>query len=1060
MKRFYLAVICILFLIILPIIIWFLEPENKLQIAIIDKTVPNETYREHLGLTWMLNHLKYKNEKNKEFEPNSDYFGFVPNEQQESYDVRLPPKDYSKYNVIYLADTYGVYEGDLPWIEKAREGSRSGKIYGGLEEEEWTAIIDRLSQKEKSLLITEFNTFASPTNEAVRKSVADYLGLDWSGWIGRYFRELDPEKNEEIPQWILDKYKDTWKYSGEGFVLVNDINEEVIVLENKKHIKEGKISLSFTEKGKDLFHLENSPEYNYWFDIVTPKDSSKVLANYEWNLTDAGKKLLEKNHIPIEFAAVLENNHASSSSYYFAGNFNDIANVSKFYQMKGLQSIYKVAKKFSDDAFYWSTYMPMMKSILNKFDQSPEISKLKSSELKYNARIQNDSFEILKDNKWTPIKIKGVNIGMGKPGYFPGEAAITEEEYYRWFEQIGEMNGNTLRVYTLHPPGFYNALKRYNDSHENKIYLLHGVWINEEKLEDSLDAFEKENVQDFQQEMKKIVDVIHGNKIVKAEAGHASGVYRADISEYVIGFVLGIEWYPHMVLNTNEKHALIGDYDGEYFQTKNGKPFEYWLAQQMDTIVQYELENYNWIRPMSFTNWVTTDILDHPAEPNKGEDLVGVDPNVIYTKNEMNLTQQFASYHIYPYYPDFFNFDESYLNYVDHRGERNSYAAYLAELHDAHRLPILVAEFGVPSSRGLTHENPFGWNQGQLSEKDQGEIISHLFEDIVAEKLLGGLVFTWQDEWFKRTWNTVDYDNPDRRPFWSNAQTNEQQFGLLSFDRHKVQIDGNSDEWETTALYESKDSIMKGLYVDHDERYLYIRLDYDKESKGYPIFLLDVVPEQGNYFIEGKNNINFSNGVDFMINLDKQEPRVVVDDYYDFFTYLYGHQLKLVSPKQGKPIKNSGKFSSIQYALNKEYYLPQQNKILPFSSYETGKLKEGNGNPLSKDYDSLADYYINEDGMIELRIPWLLIQAKDPSQKEFMGDFYSKGVATSTFIDQINIGALYFDGNGKLVDSFPSVKDDVLTEMKEYNWEKWNFPKYEERLKQSYYIVKELFSDY
>jgi hypothetical protein len=91
-------------------------------------------------------------------------------------------------------------------------------------------------------------------------------------------------------------------------------------------------------------------------------------------------------------------------------------------------------------------------------------------------------------------------------------------------------------------------------------------------------------------------------------------------------------------------------------------------------------------------------------------------------------------------------------------------------LHEAHRLPVLIAEFGVPGSRGLTHKNPFGWNQGFLSEDEQGKIISRLFEDIMAEKLLGGLVFTWQDEWFKRTWNTVDYDNPDRRPYWSNAQ--------------------------------------------------------------------------------------------------------------------------------------------------------------------------------------------------------------------------------------------------------------------------------------------------
>jgi len=55
-------------------------------------------------------------------------------------------------------------------------------------------------------------------------------------------------------------------------------------------------------------------------------------------------------------------------------------------------------------------------------------------------------------------------------------------------------------------------------------------------------------------------------------------------------------------------------------------------------------------------------------------------------------------------------------------------------------------------------------------------------------------------------------------------------------------------------------------------------------------------------------------------------------------------------------------------------------------------LREGNGNPESDKYDSLADFYINQDGHIELRIPWLLIQAKDPSQREMTGKLYKDGL--------------------------------------------------------------------
>ena len=44
--------------------------------------------------------------------------------------------------------------------------------------------------------------------------------------------------------------------------------------------------------------------------------------------------------------------------------------------------------------------------------------------------------------------------------------------------------------------------------------------------------------------------------------------------------------------------------------------------------------------------------------------------------------------------------------------------------------------------------------------------------------------------------------------------------------------------------------------------------------------------------------------------------------------------------------KNSGIFDSIFLCLNRELYLPVDKKTLPFSKYETGKLKFGNGNPI------------------------------------------------------------------------------------------------------------------
>ena len=172
------------------------------------------------------------------------------------------------------------------------------------------------------------------------------------------------------------------------------------------------------------------------------------------------------------------------------------------------------------------------------------------------------------------------------------------------------------------------------------------------------------------------------------------------------------------------------------------------------------------------------------------------------------------------------------------------------------------------------------------------------------------------------------------------------------------------------------------------------------------------------------------------------------------------HTLKLLKPSTEVPKKNSGKFSREIYVLNKELYLPQQKITMPFSSYEAGELVEGNGNPDAPDYNSLADYSISENGMIELRLPWLLIRAKDPSQKEFIGDIYSDGAAASKLVEEIYIGALFVDDEGKVTDSFPAIDQGKLEPLEAFTWDNWDQVETVERTKKSYDTVKELFLNY
>jgi hypothetical protein len=134
-------------------------------------------------------------------------------------------------------------------------------------------------------------------------------------------------------------------------------------------------------------------------------------------------------------------------------------------------------------------------------------------------------------------------------------------------------------------------------------------------------------------------------------------------------------------------------------------------------------------------------------------------------------------------------------------------------------------------------------------------------------------------------------------------------------------------------------------------------------------------------------------------------------------------------------------WNPIYLCLSNTVYLPEDNTIIPFDKYETGALVFGNANPDSSSYNSLADFYYDGEAL-EIRIPWLLLNFRDPSTLEVQDDYYATGSFTGLNIDGISIGLACGDMNA---------------DMKSYTWDKWDHINYKERLKDSYYIIKDCF---
>ncbi|NIK78775.1 hypothetical protein FHS15_003921 [Paenibacillus castaneae] len=696
--------------------------------------------------------------------------------------------------------------------------------------------------------------------------------------------------------------------------------------------------------------------------------------------------------------------------------------------------------------------------LLNKNNKLENVSTVNKNTSEYISKVDKDSFYVLESGIWKKMFIKGVNLGAGKPGAFPGEVAITYDEYYRWFGYISEMNANTIRVYTIQRPQFYNALKDFNQAAEKNgkkpIYMIHGVWINETDIATIDDAYGNNDkiMNDMIATVNDTIDIVHGNHYLPVNKGYADGTYTSDISQYVMGWIVGIEWDPSFVVSTNENNPERNHYDGKYLFTADASPFESFLSEVGDSLIDYEMTKYKLQSPIAFSNWVTTDPLAHPNEPYKNEDLVEV--NVEHIKwHDSYKAGMFASYHVYPYYPDTFSYQTDYINYKDQNGDADPYLAYLEEIKKFHSMPVLISEFGIPASRGKAHENKItGFNQGFIDESTQGDMLLKMMNDIHFANLAGGLVFSWQDEWFKRTWNNNDLDLPDSRPFWLNAQTNEQHFGLLALDpgaeKSISYIDGETDEWRMDKPLYADDQTK--LYVKSDEGYVYLMIDasnydFDKDTLLIPI---DTIDGQGNSGYP-QYGTTFSKDADFVIKIHgRDDSRILVDAYYDNYYFRYAVQTNLIDTKPSFQQKNSGIFNPIMLALNKNLVVPQQKLTVPFTGYETGQLKFGISNPEIPDYNSLSDFYFH-NGKLEIKIPWQLLNVMDPSAKYVIDDMYARGKISKLKVNGFSFGVANIKGG--------RTNDTQNVKMTEYDWKEWEQPTFHERLKPSYYILQKGF---
>ncbi len=711
------------------------------------------------------------------------------------------------------------------------------------------------------------------------------------------------------------------------------------------------------------------------------------------------------------------------------------------------------------------------------------------------AKTGTRYFEIYKNDQWEKIFLKGTNLGSATPGKWFTEFPADRELYMMWLNDISKMNLNMIRLYTLFDPAFYQVLKDFNENPENEpIYFIQEIWPD-----DFVPGcnFHNEAYKDgYKEEVRIVIDALHGNLEEMGRPFRAYGNYSADVSPYLLGVLIGREFEPEEVENTNRKSPEFTSFLGEYIYIEEGTPTEIWLAELCDYALEYASNTYRWQYPVGFVSWPTLDPLTHPTERepldisaipayNDREEIVPARFKI----GNSNIAGFFGAYHIYPNYPDFMNNEPGFANFSDNQGIFR-YKGYLSDFMDVHpSYPAIVAEFGISTSLNTAHINPDGLNHGGISEKEQGPMIKRMVDAIVEQEYGGAIIFAWADEWAKKTWNTEPYMAPwDRNVLWKNMMDPEQNYGVVAVEPDHIPFTGSS--YVKTEYLEQSDTLgnIHSLELDADEAFFYLAvnmrnvpkkdniIDWDKIS----IYIaLDTIKRDLGEFSLPVNSPKLGSGVEFLVKIESPDnAKIQVIPPYNRAKYSFMSK-----------ILDKGIFEDMIAVVNRERITLDGRKFPALLSNQS-ILNYGKFNPFEDDYFSLAHwYYESHNERVVMRLPWMLIGVTDPSsaivaydERKFLKDPDSANFLTAfercteeipdfrpevaEKIDDWNrLSHVQTDGFMVYVAtisdntlSYQPRAGDAFIEADLYRWQLWEVPSYRYRYKDSFLLLADYFA--
>ncbi|KJE95857.1 hypothetical protein CAOG_06260 [Capsaspora owczarzaki ATCC 30864] len=524
--------------------------------------------------------------------------------------------------------------------------------------------------------------------------------------------------------------------------------------------------------------------------------------------------------------------------------------------------------------------------------------------------------------------LAGVNMGSSKPGYEPGDGAANLNDFRRFMRYASTLGANVIRVYSIMPPVFYQALYEHNRAafgfpsaatafrpfplNESTVitplYVMQTVWgydLTDEisaattgsGTSQSINMFLPASTNIVRKAITDAVRAVYG----AGEAPYGrkiSGEFTYNISPYLIGWIFGSTWTPADIAKTNGANANVPRYNGQFFScTTAASPFECWIAYMVDILAAEDTKR-GWQRPIGIANAVETDPMTHaldPGYPYSENDWQSIEAaNIVVSPPDPTrvgfYAGMFYSFDVQPGFPDFLaGIAPTPASEIPSNApagvnvNSDPYAAYIVTLRQRYpSAPLIVSSLDI-STGILTAriDASLNRNSGGIDEQSAGTEIANLIKLIQAAGLNGVVLFELVDEWFKTTWNSEDATSHPEA--WLNMLSASSNTGLVAASSpSSIIIDGNrqstSSEWSncTNMLGSSGTAVgFKSMCAQFDASQLFLLVEKSSDFQpGDSLWIaFDTVPGKGAvtsqiFYGPASGMVSYNIPADYLVNFD------------------------------------------------------------------------------------------------------------------------------------------------------------------------------------------------